>query len=505
MNGYRTTLIKAVASSFVFVGVLTLGQQTSNPVPTPASLEILPIDGAGAGATPAALRGAPIYTRMTEITTISDLSRHDGDLLWGRIAGRSGDHAVARYVRQQFERIGLDDVRVDRIPIGHQWWPTKASFRLLGPDDESRDHEFTSLFLGDGSPATPPGGVEAELVWAGLGGEADLAGKNLSGKGVVVRMLMKPASFFSTARTLAPQLAEQGAAFLVVIVDGPDEGQFLLPGQRTSTIPVFTVSGPEGGLIEHAFALAAGGEFRARAELTLETNDEGLYTENVLGEVRGTGDEYVIITAHTDAFFEGANDNASGVATMLALAEHLEQLRPRALKNYLFVATASHHAEEFSPGSKDVLARYPEIMGKTLLVLNCEHPAPLLAQTWVNVARMRGGVPDGRHFANTESPKFVSVGPVNEELLRLFTRALERYGVTLEKQPWTSSAGDGLPFQAAGHHVAQIIDVNWWCHSTMDTPDTVSRVGLERAARAHADFLQDVDSMTLDELRSSAP
>jgi hypothetical protein len=94
---------------------------------------------------------------------------------------------------------------------------------------------------------------------------------------------------------------------------------------------------------------------------------------------------------------------------------------------------------------------------------------------------------------------------VNEELLRLFTRALERYGVTLEKQPWTSSAGDGLPFQAAGHHVAQIIDVNWWYHSTMDTPDTVSRVGLERAARAHADFLQDVDSMTLDELRSSAP
>ncbi len=137
-------------------------------------------------------------------------------------------------------------VRVDRIPIGHQWWPAKASFRLLGPDDESRNHEFTSLFLGDGSAATPPDGVEAELVWAGLGGEADMAGKQVRGKGVVVRMLMQPASFFSAARTLAPRLAEQGAVFLVVIVDGPDEGQFLLPGQRTAMIPVFTVSGPEG-------------------------------------------------------------------------------------------------------------------------------------------------------------------------------------------------------------------------------------------------------------------
>ncbi len=190
---------------------------------------------------------------------------------------------------------------------------------------------------------------------------------------------------------------------------------------------------------------------------------------------------------------------------MLALAEHLGQLRPPPLKNYLFVATASHHAEEFSPGSKDVIARYPEIMAKVGLVLNSEHPAPLLSQAWVNVSRMRGGVNDGRHFSNTESPKFVSVGPPNGRLLTVFTTALERYGVTLETQPWTSSAGAALPFKAAGHHVAQIIDVNWWYHSTMDTPDTVSEVGLERAARAFADFLQEVDSITVQELRASVP
>lgn len=66
---------------------------------------------------------------------------------------------------------------------------------------------------------------------------------------------------------------------------------------------------------------------------------------NVLGVVRGTRvtDRYIVVTAHYDhvgehggQIYNGADDNASGVATMLALAAELQREAPE--HNVLFVA-----------------------------------------------------------------------------------------------------------------------------------------------------------------------
>lgn len=66
---------------------------------------------------------------------------------------------------------------------------------------------------------------------------------------------------------------------------------------------------------------------------------------NVLGLVRGTRatDRYIVVTAHYDhvgehggQIYNGADDNASGVATMLALAAELKREAPE--HNVLFVA-----------------------------------------------------------------------------------------------------------------------------------------------------------------------
>ncbi len=71
---------------------------------------------------------------------------------------------------------------------------------------------------------------------------------------------------------------------------------------------------------------------------------------NVLGMVKGKGKGWVVIGAHydhlgrmgPDALFPGANDNASGVAMLLALAERFTK-RP-ARHNLLFVAFAGEEA-----------------------------------------------------------------------------------------------------------------------------------------------------------------
>jgi Iap family predicted aminopeptidase len=72
---------------------------------------------------------------------------------------------------------------------------------------------------------------------------------------------------------------------------------------------------------------------------------------NVLGMVKGAGKGWIVIGAHydhlgrmgPDTYFPGANDNASGTAMLLSLAEHFAKgKKPR--HNLLFVAFAGEEA-----------------------------------------------------------------------------------------------------------------------------------------------------------------
>ena len=71
---------------------------------------------------------------------------------------------------------------------------------------------------------------------------------------------------------------------------------------------------------------------------------------NVLGTIKGKGRKWVIIGAHydhlgqmgSDVMFPGANDNASGVAMLLSLADHFSKFKPK--YNLLFAAFAGEEA-----------------------------------------------------------------------------------------------------------------------------------------------------------------
>jgi len=60
-------------------------------------------------------------------------------------------------------------------------------------------------------------------------------------------------------------------------------------------------------------------------QVELESSDTHPVTTNVVAELRGTSkpDEVVMIAAHFDAFYSGADDNSSGVAAMLEVARLL--------------------------------------------------------------------------------------------------------------------------------------------------------------------------------------
>ena len=93
---------------------------------------------------------------------------------WGRLAGTSGDDADAQWLLNKYRQIGLTDTRVQ----------TDQLFRsaMVGPIMERRgdrrrqdNQPLVSAQPSYGSPATGGKELDLEVVYVGLGSEADFA------------------------------------------------------------------------------------------------------------------------------------------------------------------------------------------------------------------------------------------------------------------------------------------------------------------------------------------
>ena len=163
----------------------------------------------------------------------------------------------------------------------------------------------------------------------GLGGrgtEADFTGRDVKGKLAVLQSFPMPSVVGHQSGYNGGLLraAQKGAAAVLINV--------AIPGN------LLTAVGAPNGLTTFSFGtqdmaafqeLLETGPVKVHLELTTEER-RGLRDASVWGELPGTTDEDMIIMAHHDAFYEGALDNASGMAVMMGLAEVLFQDSARA-------------------------------------------------------------------------------------------------------------------------------------------------------------------------------
>ena len=70
----------------------------------------------------------------------------------------------------------------------------------------------------------------------------------------------------------------------------------------------------------------------------------GLKSSTVWGSFPGTTDETIYVIAHRDGWFEGSNDNGTGVATMIGLAEYFAKIpKEQRRRTIYFLGTTGHH------------------------------------------------------------------------------------------------------------------------------------------------------------------
>jgi hypothetical protein len=189
--------------------------------------------------------------------------------------------------------------------------------------------------------------------------------------------------------------------------------------------------------------------------------------------------------AHRDGWFEGAVDNASGVATMLGIAEYFAQIpREQRRRTIYFLGTSGHHDNAAMTGHW--LAEHKELFAKTALLINCEHTS---AEQLVIV---RGGIVKR---ANTTVPFRWYVGG-SPKLEQLVVKAYDDFGVATDAEPDSQPGGEMGPYYRLAPSL-QLIEGNLHWHSDQEGAGDVPPTGLAATARAYSKIIADVNQLNL--------
>ena len=245
-----------------------------------------------------------------------------------RLAGTEAEARARDWAVSKFKEIGLQNVRVDEFTIpGWERGVEIASITFPYP----QNLEITALGY---SVATPPGGVEADVVYFSELDALQATTEDLTGKIAFISGRMEKApdgAGYGPAgmkrRIGASEAAKHGAIAVLIRSVGTDSHRFPHTGGMryapdVPKIPIAALSGPDADQLERVFE--RGDELRIK--MTLSPKDTGEKPSgNVIGEIIGTEfpEEIILISGHLDSWDlgTGAIDDGAGIGISAGAAK----------------------------------------------------------------------------------------------------------------------------------------------------------------------------------------
>lgn len=378
--------------------------------------------------------GSDAADRITAAGIEADVIVLSADSMEGRAPGTPGEARALDYVVQRFEQVGLEPVGGDyRLPvelIGMTKDPEASSITLLGPGGAlglEQDVNFTFWSTSEEPVVTLQ---DVPLVFVGYGVEAteygwdDFKGEDVAGKVLLFLNDDPPvvengeALFGGDIRTYYgrwtykfEQAQKHGAAGAIIVhTDVSASYGFSVIGntgsrqiwQRDYRLPLLAwmdstrsdaVAGAMGTDLQGLFTMAASRDFRPqdtgfRVTARIETELERVQSYNVAGMIRGSdpalADEYVVFTAHhdhlgvnpdtpgDDKIYNGALDNALGVASIIAAAEAFTRTNPR--RSVMFVSVTAEEGGLLGSGA--FVENPPVPLSSIVANINVDSPQP---------------------------------------------------------------------------------------------------------------------------------
>ena len=421
---------------------------------------------------------------LIEEITAQEMQAHvdflASDLLEGRNAGTPGAELAARYVASEFQGLGLaklGDSWLMEFELGRASGSLGASITLGGTR-----HEGSSLLeVPSGSGTGRVEGLLAPESAASLEGRIALAGN---------------VSRLRDRRAKIEELSKRGA--IAVVLLGEDPWIEKSSGRRRTGMRESAV--PSGGVVEVGLSIGAPGEeldpdlpqeqsapsvpvvrvcrtlgdtlleaAKQEQSVTLEVLRSGRKTTtNVLGLLPGTdpdlAGEYVIVGAHYDhvgvspkgSVCNGADDNASGTAGVLEIAEALATAEIPPRRSVIFAAWGAE--EKGLVGSRAFLSKELVPTEKIIAYINLD-------------------------MIGRNAPREISATCASDTLKGWVDELDERHGFDAEQ-----TAGYFLHMSDSGPFVAKKVPTvffNTGMHGDLHQPtDTADKIDADKAARA---------------------
>ncbi len=439
----------------------------------------------------AAIDGKRLHEYVSELAAISRRYRNQGHpQFWGRIIGTSADSETAQWVLDHFNKLGLSDVHLQPFDLPPQWMPQSWEITATGG---GKTLPLNSAQPAYQTKATSGPGIDLEAVYAGTGSEADFAGRDVRGKAVFIFSMPLPGSWrhTATAEDALRRAETKGAAAIFAIIALPGNIRTQLYPTRTN-VPTFSLGMDDGYAVRDLIGKMPAGQ-APHVKVRLDVNMEpGLKTATVWGTLPGTTNETIYVIAHRDGWFESGTDNASGVATMIGLAEYFSKIpREKRRRTIVFAGTSGHHNGGNFSGTW-LLDHRDELFSKTALMINCEHTATI--QTYllgedIRMANMHTGM------------LWYAGGPQRPKLQAIAVKAFHDAGVVTYAAPERAAPGGEMSRLWPYVPGVQASDYNVFFHSDHESPATVPWTGLQATARAYAMIIDGVNTLDLKDLQ----
>ena len=432
--------------------------------------------------------GHKIKEKDLEVVAISRRSRDAGDKYWGRIAGTKYEKMTAEWAEAKWRQYGLIDIHEQEYPMTPQWFALDWNVTAT---DGNKTLTFKSLNPSVGSAPTPPGGLEAEAVWVGLGTAADFMGRDVQGKAVLILSILEPGNMGESAgwEGVWKRAADLGAAAIFTIWGYNDNlavWQGMTAGRGVQIkAPGFFMGYEDGKALRDL--IATGHPVKLKMNLKTEMR-QGLKAVAAFGTLPGSADENIYVLAHTDGYYDAALDNASGLAVMTTLAEYFSQIpKEKRRRSVTFVASSGHHAG--SPTTQFMHDHRDTMLNKTAVILNCEHISHNDLLQWSTHLRPSNVIQERRWWVNG-----------SERLMDITLSAFKEFGVGIVAEMDTSATGDMGHIDRDAPSL-QVIDSPEIKHTDADIAERVPEVGLAAVARAYAKIIDEVNKLDRKDLQ----
>ena len=337
------------------------------------------------------------------------------------------------------------------------------------------------------TPGTLSGGtIDLQTVYVGLGTEADFIGRDVQGKGALIESIGLPGAWQHSATVFdaARRAQAHGASAILIAISIP--GNFRTQVGATTTVPTFTIGWQDGTALRELIEKSPGGvHLKIRADISMEQNEK---TSLVWGVIPGMSDEKIIINAHRDGYFEAADDNATGMATALGLAEYFVKT-PKAQRRRTIVIVGNPGHHNTAVGSQWIAAHHDTFLANTAVIINCEHTG----QVGVDLYGFK-------LVATNTQWNFDWFVSGSEKWQATVKHDWDLFGVSRYTEPTVHPNGDiGGFYQFAP--ALQVIQAPIYYHTDKDTLQTISPAGLESVTRSYAKIIDDANKLAIADLQ----